>query len=225
VVLPQGECPGGYLNPYASQSTLLSEALMTINTGQSLEHEIEDYLNLELKRGELGIDPKHAQVFRHKGYHSSLRGKPIIVDVSLELYRSGTAEPYFIWIWECKDYAKSVPVDDIEEFHGKLEQLGMHRIKGTIACRNGFQDGAIRVARGWGIGLVRLLPNGSIIRLLGAVRTISIDLALFGLTEPQTQKLESMFYGITSDGNAPLKMADLIRIELRGMEHGEPSDA
>ena len=198
---------------------------MAINTGQSLEHEIEDYLNLELKRGELGIDPKYAQVFRHKGYHSSLRGKLIIVDVSLELRRPDAIEPYFIWIWECKNYAKSVPVDDVEEFHGKLEQLGMHRIKGTIACRNGFQSGAISVARGWGIGLVRLLPKGSVIRLLEEVRMISIGLASFGLTEPKTRNLESMFYGITSDGNAPPEMADLIKIELYGIKHGESDDA
>ena len=198
---------------------------MTINTGQTLEREIEGYLKYELNRGELGIDQKYAHVFRHKGYHSSLRGKPIIVDVSLELYRPGAKEPYFIWIWECKDYAKSVPVDDIEEFHGKIEQLGMHKIKGTIACRNGFQTAASSVARGWGIGLVRLLPDGSIIRLLEAVRTVSIELALFGLTERRTENLESMFYGITSDGDAPLKMADLIEIELGIMEDGESSNA
>jgi len=189
-----------------------------MSTGQSFEQEVEDYLNRALRKGDLGIDPDHAQVFRHKGYYSSLRDKPITVDVSLELCRPGATEPYFIWIWECKGYARPVPVDDVEEFHAKLEQLGMHRIKGTIACRNGFQEGAIRVARSWGIGLVRLLPNGTIIRLLEAERTISMNLALFGLTESETRYLESMFYGITSDGHAPINMEDLIRFELRGIE-------
>lgn len=189
-----------------------------MNTGQALEQEIEGYLNRELKRGQLGIDPNYAQVFRHKGYHSSPRNKPITVDVSLEVSRSGASKPYWIWIWECKDYAKTVPVDDVEEFHAKLEQLGMNKIKGTIACRNGFQDSAVRVARSWGIGLVRMLPSGSVIHLLEAKRTISMDLVLFGLMEPDTRNLESTFYSIGSDGNPLLNMEDLLQVELRGVE-------
>ena len=61
---------------------------------------------------------------------------------------------------------------------------------------------------------MRSLPSGSIIRLIEAVRRVSIDLAMFGLTEPETRKLESKFYCITSDGDTPLGMKQLIQLEL-----------
>ena len=186
-----------------------------MSTGQSFELEIEQSLARELQRGALAIDPAHAKVYRHKGYYSSLRDKAITVDVSLELCRPGTSEPYLIWIWECKNYAKPVPVGDVEEFHAKLEQLGVHRIKGTIACRNGFQDGAIRTARGWGIGLVRLLPSGSIIRLEGAKRTVSKGFVVFGLTQRDSRQLEATFYALSCDGTPAMGMDELFEMELR----------
>ncbi len=42
---------------------------------------------------------------------------------SLELFVQGNTVPSIIWIWECKDYtSSSIPVDDIEEFHSKLDK-------------------------------------------------------------------------------------------------------
>lgn len=187
---------------------------MATKTGQRFETEIEGFLRAELKRGRLGLNKKHAKVFRNKGYHSSLRGKPIVVDVSLELTRPGASEPYFIWIFECKDYGNRVPVGDVEVFHAKLEQLGMHRIKGTIACRNGFQRGAVDAARGWGIGLLRMCPAGSVIRLSEVVRAVSAELTVFGLTERDTANLESTFHGMTADGSTVSGMQELIRHEV-----------
>ena len=139
------------------------------------------------------------------------------MDVSLELYRRGASKPYLVWIWECKDYRHRVPVDDVEEFHTKLEQIGLHKTKGTIVCRNGFQASTIRVAEAYGISLARILPDGSIIRLMEAAVEPAIlrESVIFGLTEPDTEQLTTTVYGLSSSGKGVTNISDLIALEIK----------
>lgn len=51
-------------------------------------------------------------------------------------------------------------MDDIEEFHAKLEQIGADRTKGTVVTTGKFQSGAVAYAKSKGIGLVRMVPQG-----------------------------------------------------------------
>lgn len=123
-----------------------------MSQGRELELLVKRALEAELQGGKLGIDPRAASVHWHKPYPSNAGRPPIFVDVALEICREPGSSPYLVWVWECKDYNRLVPVDDVEEFHGKLEQLGVHRTKGTMICRNGFQKGALTAAKHWGIG-------------------------------------------------------------------------
>lgn len=109
------------------------------NKGESFEIEVYDMLN-DILETEFGLSPKIASVYHKKGYYSKDREKDIITDVSIELKRPNATEPFLIWIWECKDYAHRVPIDDVEEFHSKLEQIGMDKTKGTVAARSEFQE-------------------------------------------------------------------------------------
>lgn len=182
--------------------------------GKAFETTLKQLLEGELNRGDLGVKGGSAKVFARKSYPSADRGRSIVMDVSLELYRQGTEKPFFVWVWESKDYKRQVPIDDIEEFHAKLEQIGLHKTKGTVACRNGFQKGAINYARAKGIGLARVLPEGSIIRLLEAIRTVSKYSIELGLTEPNTQQLESMFYGLSSLGQGVMSLSNMVLVEI-----------
>jgi len=131
-------------------------------SGKSAKFEIEvrDALQEQLDDGELGFDPKLALIFHRRPYPSRDRGTDIIVDVSIEVSRKGANTPFLLWVWECKAYRHSVPVDDVEEFHAKLEQIGADRTKGTIVTTGKFQRGASRYAQAKGIGLVRFVPPG-----------------------------------------------------------------
>ena len=72
-------------------------------------------------------------------------------------------DPFFLWIWECKDYSSPIPVNELEEFHSKLEQIGADNTKGTMITSNGwFQSGALNYARSKRIGLVRMLPEDQV---------------------------------------------------------------
>lgn len=97
--------------------------------GDDFEMMVEDRIRGELRRGELGLIASHAKVYRKKRYPSNLRTSGIVVDVSIEVFRENASEPFLIWVWECKDYGRPVGVEDIEEFHTKLDQLGVHRIR------------------------------------------------------------------------------------------------
>lgn len=55
---------------------------------------------------------------------------------------------------ECKSYNHRVPVDDVEEFHSKLDDIGAQ--KGIMVTTLGFQNGAIKAARGRRIALALL---------------------------------------------------------------------
>ena len=185
-----------------------------MHSGETLESQVERSLEYELRHGKLGLNSALASVLRHKAYFSKDRGKNITFDVVIELRLPMAADPWLIWVWECKDLARLVTVDEVEEFHGKLEQIGVHRAKGTLACRNGFQDGTVAYAKSKGIGLARILPDGSIIRLLQAVRTVSDESVRFGLTQSRTEVLTSMFYGLSQAGQSVETLYDLVTLEL-----------
>ena len=71
--------------------------------------------------------------------------------------------PSIIIIIECKDYSNSIPVDDVEEFHAKLQQVGADNTKGIIITQNGcFQKSALTYAESKGIALARILPSNQV---------------------------------------------------------------
>ena len=78
--------------------------------------------------------------------------RKIKVDVSFEMSALGGAKTTYVV--ECKCNKHSVPVDDVEEFHSKLDDIGAH--KGIMVTTVGFQEGAIKTAKGRGIALALL---------------------------------------------------------------------
>jgi hypothetical protein len=165
--------------------------------GVALEDDMERYLRQVVVPELLGCDPRRSAVFRQKAYYSAARGGDIVVDLAIELTLRGADSPFLIWIWECKDYATRVGVDDVEEFDSKLRQIGEHNTKGTIVSRNGFQKAALALAKTKGIGLVRLRdgePYTVFHSQLGGNDTRSpVQKAVDALTEPNQG-----YYGVSA---------------------------
>lgn len=95
----------------------------------------------------VGVD-----VFHAKEYEGRITGRKIKVDVSFLLKIAGGAD--LLVLVECKRYNCRVPVDDVEEFHSKLDDIGAQ--KGILVTTLGFQKGAIKAARGRRIALALL---------------------------------------------------------------------
>jgi hypothetical protein len=126
---------------------------------QCFEEEVATHIERELHYCRLGVESSSAKVIRKPSYHSKARNAPITFDVAIEVFASAApGAPFFIWIWECKDYPSShVSVDEIEEFHHKLGQVAAH--KGTVITRTGFQKSAVELAKSLRIGLMTLVKE------------------------------------------------------------------
>ena len=58
---------------------------------------------------------EHIRVFsrKEKGYYSKSREKDIFFDLTIEVWPSNAERAIFTYFIECKNYGKSIPVDDI----------------------------------------------------------------------------------------------------------------
>lgn len=130
----------------------------TVSKGDSLESQTLNILQNELTEGRLGIYPSAGKIFHKKGYYSKDREKNIVVDISIEVWLPNAESYSLLWVCECKNYGHSVPVDDVEEFKSKLDQIAGKNVKGVIAAKNSFQRGAVTYAKNQGIGLIRIMP-------------------------------------------------------------------
>ena len=92
------------------------------------------------------------------------------IDIYWEFKHAGTVYKTAI---ECKDYKNPVSMDKISAFHSVLEDLG--GVVGIFAAKNGFQSGAIKLAKQYGITPVEIRrPND--MDWEGKIRNIHIDI-------------------------------------------------
>ncbi len=145
-----------------------------------------------------------------------MRGKSITFDLAVEVRRVGATDPFFVWILECKNYVTRVPVDDVEEFHAKLEQVGADRTKGTVITPVGFDPGAVEFAKAQGIGLCRYIPDGSLVYLMEDDRQATDRDILEALTTPSTDgfRFFGTFYGMTTHGRLVADRDLILQAEL-----------
>ena len=78
---------------------------------------------------------EYSKIFRKKGYFSKDREKDIIFDVSIEVTIPGQDCFSLLFLIECKNYSHSVPVDDVEEFFAKIQQVSGANAKGFKMVR------------------------------------------------------------------------------------------
>jgi hypothetical protein len=90
-------------------------------------------------------------VHHQKVYTGRISHRDIKIDVSFNYQVAGSD---LLFLVECKCYNHAVQVDDVEEFHSKLDDIGAH--KGIMVTTIGFQDGTIKTAQGRGIALALL---------------------------------------------------------------------
>ncbi len=117
---------------------------------QDVYNLVEGYVNKT--RNDRGLI--QYKCFKHKSYYSRERESNIITDISIEEYINDIL--FIIIVIECKAYKGRIPVDDVEEFHAKLQQIGADNTKGIMITRDGaFQSGALKYAKSNGISLLK----------------------------------------------------------------------
>lgn len=149
-----------------------------------------------------------AEVYRGKAYVGRITGRTIKVDVSFSITVAGGAS--ILILVECKCYGHKVPVDDVEEFHSKLDDIGAQ--KGIMVTTVGFQSGARTAAKGRRIALALLTPS-SASKELSYVINADDDEVLY---EPiRSDFMHGTIYGLVTD--SPCGMAFMNFSQLSGI--------
>lgn len=138
----------------------MRRALSSTKKGNALEQRVRDLLQTEIDADRFWAKKSNCKVFWKKGYHSKDRGGDIVFDVSIEVYLPGAKEYSTLVLVECKNYAHSVPVDDVEEFFTKVQQVAAANAKAVVASTASFQSGSRAFAKSKGIGLMRCFEPG-----------------------------------------------------------------
>lgn len=134
----------------------------TTKKGDSLESKIFKLIKREIVQGRFNINPNTFKIFPKKGYYSDARKKDIIFDIAVESYIPGHNTYSLLILIECKNYNHPVPVDDVEEFYQKIDQVAGANGKGIIVSTNSFQEGAFNFSKSKGIGLLRYYEKNKI---------------------------------------------------------------
>ncbi|KQX19184.1 MULTISPECIES: restriction endonuclease [unclassified Sphingomonas] len=132
----------------------------TRNKGDAFEQRVAEILLREIKAGAMGLIPPSAELRTAPRYHSNDRGGPIQFDLSIELRLDPALAPSLTIIIECKDYAGSIDVGELEEFKAKLDQCFGKNVKAMFVTTAVLQQGALNYARAQGICVVRIIENG-----------------------------------------------------------------
>ncbi|MER3053162.1 ImmA/IrrE family metallo-endopeptidase [Xanthomonas hortorum] len=140
----------------------VSPSISSVQKGDTLEDAVYTQVLQDVSAGLYGLNESCCRIFQKKGYYSKDRESNIIFDVSLELWMPGASEWSVLYIFECKNYSKKVPVNDIEEFFQKVEQVGSAATKAIVVSSNAFQEGAVSFARSKRIGLARYFPESQL---------------------------------------------------------------
>ncbi|GAB2627840.1 restriction endonuclease [Novilysobacter erysipheiresistens] len=140
--------------------------MSTVAKGTAFENRVFAAIQAELAADRLGLSPALARAHQRQAYYSRDRDADIITDLSIEVWLPSADSWSILWVCECKDYSGSVPVDDVEEFKAKLDQIAGSNKKGVLAISGALQSSALRYAKANGIGVIRLLPDNQVEHVL-----------------------------------------------------------
>ncbi len=136
--------------------------MSTTKKGNKLESEILRFFQEEIANNRLYIRKDCSRLYAKKGYYSKDRGKDIIFDIAIEVFLPGQNQYSHLILIECKNYNHAVPVDDIEEFFQKTQQISGGNIKGIIVSSGSFQEGAVTFSKSKGLGLLRYFSRSKL---------------------------------------------------------------
>ncbi|WP_137896291.1 restriction endonuclease [Ramlibacter sp. 2FC] len=196
--------------------------MSSVARGNAFENRVFAALQDEVDAERLGLLPKQCSLFQKKGYFSRDRQSDVIVDISIEVTLPGATEWSMLWVCECKDYSGALPVNDVEEFKAKLDQIAGKNVKGLLAVTGALQSGAEKYARSQGIGVVRIMPPSQVEWLMYFETVVSsgresLDPAQFqrALTIPGFTSRNREFFG-RADGYIFGGWRALLRTSLGG---------
>lgn len=127
----------------------------TTTKGNKLEDQVYALFSEVISEDRFFAKSECCQIYKKKGYYSKDREKEIVFDISIEITLPGQSTYSLLVLIECKNYGHRVPVDDVEEFFAKAQQISPSNTKSIVVSTNAFQESAFNFARSKGMGLLR----------------------------------------------------------------------
>lgn len=176
--------------------------MSSTSRGTDFEKRVFSFFESEIQANRFLARPECCGIFHRKAYYSRDRQTHIVFDVVIEITMPGGDAPSLVCLIECKDYDHPVPVDDVEEFFAKAQQVAAAKSKAILVSSNSFQQGAHEFAVSKGIGLLRWFPTSGFKWVLNrspsslqVSRSLSRDSnVLRGLTEEHYHSHRFDFY-------------------------------
>ncbi|XOV69326.1 MAG: ImmA/IrrE family metallo-endopeptidase [Fluviicola sp.] len=134
--------------------------MSNVQKGNKFEQRALQIVYDALNSDEFSVNPKHAQVFQKKKYHSPIRNGMIEFDISIEVTNPNAANYSLLYLIECKSYSSRIPVDEVETFHSQVIQLGKHNVKGVFITDAPLQKGGEEICKRLGIMHIQADMNG-----------------------------------------------------------------
>lgn len=134
----------------------------TTEKGDEFENRVFNIFSTLLKQEQLFLPGARSQIYRRKAYYSDKRESNIIVDIAIETFNQGADKYSTLTIIECKDYSSAVPIDAIEEFSEKVNQIAGKNTKAIFVTSGPYHESVFRYATNSGIALVRILADDEV---------------------------------------------------------------
>jgi hypothetical protein len=140
----------------------MAQQINTTEKGSAFELRVLNLIKSLMLKGEFMVSCNGSEVFHKKPYYSEKRKSDIIFDIAIECRRTPEKKPFLYILIECKDYGKTIPVDDMEEFYQKMDQVTGKNVKGVFFSTNSFARGTLEFAKSSGIAVVRMLDDDAL---------------------------------------------------------------
>jgi Zn-dependent peptidase ImmA (M78 family) len=135
-------------------NTQYLKKLNTVEIGDKFELKSLGIIKKMIEEEQLGHLTEHIRIFQKKEYFSSLRKKNIKFDLTIEVWPPGANRYVLLYIIECKDFDKRVPVNKIEDFHSKILQVAGVNVKGIFISNSPLQEGGFNLAESTGMMVI-----------------------------------------------------------------------
>lgn len=126
----------------------------TTDKGNKFEDRARRIVDRLIDDGQIGHLREFIRIKRKEGYYSKKRESNITFDLTIEFWPPGASNFSILYVVECKNYDKRIPVDEVEVFCNQLQQLDAFNVKGIIISNAPLQKGGDNIAKNSGIMVV-----------------------------------------------------------------------
>jgi len=125
-----------------------------VEKGDIFETKSLEIITKLIEEGTLYLSKDQIKISPKAKYFSRDRNKDIIFDLTIEVWPPEADKYSMIYIIECKNFKNRVPVNKVEDFYSKIQQVTGVNVKGIFITNSVLQESAFNFANSKGIMVI-----------------------------------------------------------------------